>query len=173
MDECRRAAIRLATAALAALSIGCATIAGGPAPRELRAQADAALEKKQYEEAYRLLAEIHRRHPESRESDEVFPAAALLFKRQYNKNRFSNPTSPWVTSEPEFLFGWLATFYDGDAFPREQAEALLRGLELGFTRRFEAWASKDPKLAAWKLDVVEDNGIVQEITAERASAATR
>jgi hypothetical protein len=175
----RRCAL-VATALLVATS-GCVTVsreAGEPAscqallddPSWLRAQADAALAEKNLEVAYRYLAWIEALHPESPESTEAFPLTARLFKTLYHRNRYTRPDSIWLTSEPVFLFQWLARYFGNDDFPREQAQALFVGLPYGFFREFVAFSESQPNLRGWTLSAEEDNGIVTAISARRAEA---
>lgn len=144
------------------LATGCATL-GGEA-RRLRDEADALLQAREEEAAYRKMALIRTRHPESPEAREVFPAAALVFKRHWWRNRHTDPDSPWLTEEPRFLFAWLESLA-GDAFPQSEAERLLLGMPYGFYEAYAAFAAQSPKLGRWQLAVEKDNGILEAITA--------
>jgi len=174
-----RRALRIVSALLLT-SVGCATLSGEPAgpkatgceevleqPALLREQARVALQAKNFELAYRYLALIETLHRESHESDEVFPLAAALFQKAYFKHRFTQPNSVWMTSEPVFMFQWLARFFQ-DASPQPQAAALFVGMPYGFFREFADHAAKHPELSRWVLRVEKDNGIIGSITAERA-----
>lgn len=154
---------------LLAVAAGCATL-GDRDVRRLRAEADALLEARDEEAAYRQLALIRTRYPDSPEAREVFPAAALLFKRQWWKHRYKDPASPWLTTEPAFLFSWLESLA-GDAFPQQDAERLLTGMPYGFFEEYLAFAATSPSLGAWQLEIEKDNGILESITARAAPPA--
>ena len=159
-------AARRAVALLAlVLMLGaCANVPGlGLGASRLREKADAAIEAPDYEAAYDHLAELHRRYPESAEDKEAFRVAAALFRKLYRENRFRAPESRWVATEPELLFGWLAT-RSGDAFPSEDATALFLNMHYGLFQRFLAFAETDPRLARWEIVAREDNGLVKEVT---------
>lgn len=148
---------------LLVVATGCATLGGNEA-RRLRDDADTLLQAREEEAAYRKMALIHMRHPESPEAREVFPAAALVFKRHWWRNRYTNPESPWLTEEPAFLFAWLESL-TGDEFPRTEAERLLLGMPYGFYEDYAAFAAESPALGRWQLFVEKDNGIVEAIAA--------
>jgi hypothetical protein len=179
--------LRVLSAFLVMSALGCATASRGPAspsdsdlsckellgqPASLLAQGRAALEQKQPELAYRYLALLQTLHPGSPESQEAFPLAASLFKGAYRLHRYSDPDSVWLTSEPVFMFQWLARFFEGE-FPQEQMEALFTGMNYGLVRDFSAFAASRPKLAQWELQVEKDNGIVESIRGVRAEQALR
>jgi len=157
-------ALRLALLLLAT-SLACATVADDE-PGRLRDEAQALLDAQDEEGAYRKLARIRLEHPGSPEAREVFPAAARLLKRAWWRHRHREPESPWLTTEPGFLFEWLASFY-GDGFPQREAEFLLLGMPQGFLRDYEAFAATRPELAAWAITAREDNGILQGLDAVR------
>jgi hypothetical protein len=146
---------------LLVLATGCATL-GDRDARRLRDEADALLAARDEEAAYRRLALIRTRHPDSPEAREVFPAAAIVFKRQWWKRRYSEPESPWLTTEPAFLFAWLESLA-GDGFPQQDAERLLVGMPYGFFEEYVAFAATSPTLGAWQLEVEKDNGILEAI----------
>ncbi len=141
---------------------GCATL-GRSEAKTLRDDADQLLQTQDLEPAYRKLALIRVRHPESPEAREVYPVAAAIFKRMWWRNRYTNPESPWLTEEPEFLFGWLESFAD-EAFPLEQAETLLLGMPTNFYQQYEAYAANSAVLARWPIAMEKDNGIVESIS---------
>jgi hypothetical protein len=138
------------------------------APAALRAQAERAIDARQPDLAYRYLAALHALHPRSPEAAEAFPLAAALFKRAYDRHRFTDPGSIWVRAEPAFLFHWLGSFYE-DGSPEEAAKALLLGASYGLFREFEAFAASDPRMRGWKLSVRDDNGIIEAVSARRAT----
>ncbi len=139
-------------------------------PALLREQADAALADDDAELAYRYLALIETLHPDSPESRELFPAAAKLFKRAYFRNRISKPDSVWVTSEPSFMFQWLSLFFrDAEAFPQQQVDILFLGMPVSLYDGFRDYAKRRPKyLARWEMQVTDDNGRIESITATLA-----
>jgi hypothetical protein len=159
----RSPALCLAVASLAWLS-GCAALSGlvNPAGRRLE-QARLAIERKDLDGAYRELAEIRERHPDSPESREAFPLAASIFQRGYFRDRFSRPDSPWLTSEPGFMLDWLASLCEASAFPQAEAEALFVGMPYGFFREYLALAETRPELSRWAVRAADDNGIIEAI----------
>jgi hypothetical protein len=165
--------VRLAASALLIVATACAGMLDpGPGPGALRAQAEQAIDANELEAAYDHLVELQRRYPESRESATAFPLAAAIFQSFYWQNRFANPESRWLTTEPEFLFAWLATL-PGDEFPEDAVTSLFVGLNYNFFRRFERFTASDARLTRWTLVAIEDNGIVESVLpgpAERTEA---
>lgn len=162
-----RAAPLLLAPALVGLALGCATLGAGE-PGQLRDAAQVQLDAGDLEGAYRTLARIRIEHPDSPEAREVFPAAARIFKREWWRHRYREADSPWLTSEPAFLFDWLASFYAGDAFPQREAEFLLLGMPVGFLRDYQTFAAARPELARWRITGEDDNGVLESIAAARA-----
>lgn len=162
----RIASLCLAFALLAGLT-GCAAWQAlvNP-PGSLLERAREALDRKDLDAAYRDLAEIRRRYPESEESREAFPLAAAIFQRSYYRDRFARPDSPWLTSEPGFMLDWFASLLESPAFPQVEAEALFVGMPYGFFREYLALAETRPELSRWKIVAAEDNGIIETVTAE-------
>jgi hypothetical protein len=160
--------VRLAFAALAWLP-GCAAFEGlvNPAGRLLE-QTHQAVEQKDFDTAYRHLAEIRKQHPDSAESREAFPIAAGIFKWKYSRSRYSQPDSPWVTSEPGFMLDWFAGFLSGRDFPQGEAEALFVGMPYGYFRDYLALAETRPELSRWAIRAEDGNGIIEVIEAEGA-----
>jgi hypothetical protein len=138
-------------------------------PRRLLDQAQAAVEQREHDTAYRKLAEIRERYPTSAESPEAFRRAALIFKKRYYENRLTRPDSPWVTSEARFMLDWFAAFLAGPEFPQAEAEALFLGMPYSFFREYLALAQTDPRLSRWAIQAPDDNGIIEAIVAERAA----
>jgi hypothetical protein len=93
--------------------------------------------------------------------------AATLFQKAYFKHRYTQPNSVWLTSEPVFMFQWLARFY-GETSPQPQAMQLFVGMPYGIFREFTDYAAKHPELSGWALKAEKDNGIIGAITAVRA-----
>lgn len=166
-----RADSRLALACLAFAALtwlaGCAALSGlvNPAGR-LLGQAREAIERKEFDAAYRDLAEIRKRYPESAESREAFPLAAGIFKWSYLRQRHTQPDSPFVRSEPGFMLDWFAAFLAGPEFPQAEAEALFVGMPYGYFREYLAFAESRPELSRWAIKAQDDNGIIEAITAE-------
>jgi len=167
--------------ALLVTALGCATFSAQPSacakgieeflahPSLLREQADAALEKDDLELAYRYLALIETLHPDSAESRELFPVAAKLFKRAYFRNRIAHPNSVWLTSEPVFMFQWLATFFEDEGdFPKQQVATLFIGMPLTFYDDFASFAKTRPSLSRWQMRAKEDDGRIEAITGQLA-----
>ena len=137
-------------------------------PSLLVEQANAALESRDFETAYQYLALLHTLHPDGAENREEFRLAARLFVESYFRNRI-HTSSPWVTSEPTFMFGWLEEFFRGaDEFPQPQVEAMFIGMHYGMFRDFLAYARGRPHFSAWVIVAKDDNGIIESIEGRRA-----
>lgn len=159
---------------LLAIVLLLATSCGSGAPetqaRDALSAARARIADGDHEAAYRSLLRIHREFPGTPSEREAFPLAAALYKRLYFRDRYASPDAEWVVDGAAALFAWLETYVSGDgetAFPQAEAEALFIGLHYGFIREFQAFAAGRPKLAAWRLTVQKDNGIVESVRAER------
>jgi hypothetical protein len=163
---------------MAAGAIGCATLSGAPAtsapcsdvprdPDQLSALAEAASAEQNWELAYRYLALIHILHPESEKNRELFPAAATLYRRSWAPHR-AELDSIWTTSEPLFMYAWLAGFFsDGGEFPQEQMNALFFGTSYSLFRNFMEYAKARPRVSQWVITAHEENGIVDQISGSR------
>jgi hypothetical protein len=162
----RRLPACFALVLLAGLS-GCAAWQAlvDPPGRRLE-QAREALARNDLDAAYHDLAEIRKRYPDSAESREAFPLAAAIFQRSYYRDRFASPASPWLTTEPGFMLDWFASLLDGPTFPQAEAEALFVGMPYGFFRDYLALAGARPELSRWRIVAVDDNGIIEAVTAE-------
>jgi len=160
-------------------ALGCATPPGQPGacpksiqevladPRLLREVGDAAVKNGDYEMAYRYVALLQTLHPESAEAQDLYPAAAKLFKRAYLRNRIKHPKSVWVNSEPAFMFQWLASFFEegGETFPQEQADLLFLGMPYNVWEEFERYAEGRRKLFAyWQLQATADDGKIESVS---------
>jgi hypothetical protein len=164
--ESRFAALCLVLALLAGL-LGCASWQALVDPAgQLLDRAREALDRKDLDAAYRDLAEIRRRYPDSAESRDAFPLAAGIFQRGYYRDRYARPDSPWLTSEPGFMLDWFASLLEGQTFPQAEAEALFVGMPYGYFRDFLAWAETRPEPSRWTIVAVDDNGIIETVTAE-------
>jgi hypothetical protein len=113
---------------VAANGLGCAVLSGAPAtstpcaealrhPDKLQALAEAESREQNWELAYRYLALIHILHPGTEQDRELFPAAATLFRRSWAPHR-AELDSIWTTSEPLFVYAWLAGFFRTEASSR-------------------------------------------------------
>ena len=150
---------------LLCIASACAHLGLGGAPALLE-EAKAAGKAKDMETAYARLKQIEIRYPGSPESREAFPLAAASLRVLYFQHRLNEPNSVWVTSEPDFLFDWFATYFR-DGSPEAAANALFVGFDYGIFRRFEAFAKSRPDLAPWLLRAQDDNGIIEAVTVER------
>jgi hypothetical protein len=174
----RAAAQRWAALFAAVLLAGCATLNGSPASQpfaeviadstRLKELAEAQAADQNFELAYRYLALIHILHPQSAENREVFPLAAAFYRKSWAPHR-TELDSVWTTSEPVFMFGWLAGFFvDAQEFPQGQVEALFLNMNYGLLRDFIAYGRSRPYVALWTISADKDNGIVQKISGSRS-----
>lgn len=147
---------------LLAASVGCAHAGFGAG--SLLSRARAALESGEIAEAYVLAKRVETEHPGSPESREAFPVAAQSFKHLYSQARYQDPTSAWITVEPDFMFRWLASYFDG-SFPQQDVSFLFGGMSVDLFRQFEAYAKTDPRVSHWKLRAEDDNGFIHAVTA--------
>ena len=160
-------------------ALGCATPSSQPEacpksiqevladPRLLREAGDAAVEDGDLEMAYRYVALLRTLHPESAEAQDLYPAAAKLFKRGYFRHRIKHPESVWVNSEPAFMFQWLASFFEegGEKFPQEQVDLLFLGMPYNVWEEFERYAEGRRRLFAyWRLQATADDGRIESVT---------
>jgi len=128
----------------------------------LFAAAEAALERKDADVAYRYLVSLHALYPDHDLDADAYRVAASLFVRRYNRTRHNEPDSPWVTVEPRVMFDWLASYYDRDA--REPFTAdLVRGGPFGLLQQFLDFAARDRRTKDWDFAWEKDNGIVVAI----------
>ena len=140
-------------------------------PDRLIELCDAALGNRDFETAFAWLALVRTLYPGSAESRDVFPTAARVFQKAHLAHR-TEPGSIWITSEPRFMFDWLASFFeDGAPFPQSQADAFFLGMHYGMFRDFLAWAQQRPDLARWQLVAEKDNGWIFSVAGERADAS--
>lgn len=169
---------RISAVFLAAGALGCAALSGAPAtsapcsdalrdPEKLNALSEAAAAEQNWELAYRYLALIHIFHAGGEKDRESFPAAATLFRRSWAPHR-AELDSIWTTSEPLFMYAWLAGFFaDGREFPQEQMDALFFGTSYSLFRNFMNYAKDRPQLSQWVITAEEDDGIVEKISGSR------
>ena len=178
-----RIAAQISAVIITAGALGCATLSGAPAestscsdalrdPDKLQALAEAASRDQNWELAYRYLALIHIFHPGSEKDRELFPAAATLFRRSWAPHR-AELDSIWTTSEPQFVYAWLAGFFrDGGEFPQAQMDGLFVGTSYSLFRNFARYAQDRPQISRWKISAEDENGIVTEVTGSPASPTT-
>lgn len=145
--------------------VACATTGVGPKPASLFQEAVAASQQGEFDAAYTRLRQLATEFPGSPEAAKAFPLAAGIVKQEYFRHRLTDPSSRWVTSEPQFMFSWLARYYV-DGFPAEQVNALLRGFPVPVFQEFEAYAQTRPELARFRLHAERDNGLVIDVTGE-------
>ena len=132
------------------------------------------LRSSKLELGYRHLALIHILYPESEQDPEAFTLAARVFRKNHFRNR-TQAGSVWVTTEPQFMFGWLASFFPAPSsketgdFPQHQVNAMFLGMHYGMFRDFVAYAAAHapdrPELSRWAIRAEDDNGIVYSVTA--------
>lgn len=172
----------LATAMFLAVggALGCAALSGAPAasapctdvmrnPEQLQALAEASSGEQNWELAYRYVALIHILHPGSEQDREMFPAAATLFRRSWSPHR-AELDSIWTTSEPIFLYAWLAGFFqDGRDFPQKQMDALFVGTSYSLLRNFLRYAQDRPQLSRWSISAEDENGVTVKVTGSRTT----
>jgi len=97
---------------------------------------------------------IHILHPQSEQNRGAFPLAARSYRKSWAPHR-TELDSIWTTSEPLFLFAWLAGFFsDRQEFPQEQMEALFLGMNYGLFRDFLAKG----KIASFDVMRCESDG---------------
>jgi hypothetical protein len=169
---------RIAAVSIAAGALGCAALSAAPAtpapcgdalrdPENLHALSEAAASEQNWELAYRYLALIHIFHAGSETDRESFIPAATLFRRSWAPHR-AELDSIWTTSEPLFMYAWLAGFFsDGGGFPQQQMDALFFGTSYSLLRNFMSYAKDRPQFSQWEITAEKDNGIVQKISSSR------
>jgi hypothetical protein len=143
-------------------------VAGGlfdPAGRLLE-EGRTALERRELDAAYGRFAEIRKRYPASPESREAFPLAAAILQYRYHRLRYQEPESPWLRSEPGFLFDWFDSFLAEPGFPQAEAEALFVGMPYGLFREYRARQQLDSGAAPPRFEVEDDNGIIEQVIAD-------
>ena len=157
----------LALLVVLGLGAGCAHLGFGP--RALLDEANAAIDARDYPTAYGLLKRIALEYPDSPESAEAFPLAAGCLKVLYHHDRYRQPDSVWITSEPRFMFEWLTRYFEAGS-PELAVSALFVGCPYNVLREFEEYAKGNPYVSQWVIRAEDDNGIIRSVTAERADA---
>jgi hypothetical protein len=175
-----RSAARIAAVLITAGALGCAALSTGPAasapcadalrdPDQLQALAEAASADQNWELAYRYVALIHILHPDSEKNRELFPAAATLFRRNWAPHR-AELDSIWTTSEPLFVYAWLAGFFsDGRDFPQHEMDTLFVGISYSLFRNFLGYAKDRPHISRWAISAEDENGITTKVTGSLAA----
>lgn len=153
---------------IATLAVACASPGRGR-PSVLLEEARAAFEQRNFETAYLRSKKIGLDYPESTEADEAFSMAAQSLKFLYYRDRYDLPGAPWVTSEPVFMFGWLARYFEeGD--PTDAANAFFIGFPFNVFQEFQQFEKKRPGLSGWVVRAKDDNGMIESVTAKRTEA---
>lgn len=163
----RRLTVVLLAAAIAAG--GCASV-GASGPEALREDARAALERDDPEAAFARLKQLATEHPDAPETRDVFVDACELSKKLYYRHRITDLRSPYVTTELDFMFGWLARYFGGGAFPEVEANTLFGGFPGDVFQRFQAYAPTDPRYAGWTFRMEDDNGVIYSVSGRREGA---
>ncbi|MBY0400748.1 hypothetical protein K2X89_10660 [Myxococcota bacterium] len=144
-------------------------------PSQLVARARAAAGQNDLETAYCRFAVLHTLHPESPEAREAFPIAAYVFKGLYQRRYYHDHSSnvAWLASEPRFMFDWLATFFDDDAFPTAPVMGILHDMPGALADDLKAYiAEGHGPISSWRLTVSMDNGRIAEVTGERVASTS-
>jgi len=166
----RRGACALVVAGLASVLGACAAPGGG-GPEALRAEARGALQRNDAEAAFTSLKRMATEYPDAPETRAVFPDACLLAKKLYFTHRLEDLRSPYATTELDFLFGWLARYYEDGVFPEAETNTLFGGFPGDVFQRFQGYAASDPRYAGWTFRMQDDNGVIYSVVAERAGVA--
>lgn len=145
-------------------------------PRALRNLVVEAVEDRKPEMAYRYATLLRSLHPESPETDEIYPIACWAFKPIWRYRRLAEPQSAWATAEMAFMFNWLASYYEGDEYPKERTERLLLNMPPSFFYEFRGYVDRvgrygSPAVAEWTFEFEEDNGRLEKLTATRVDPA--
>ena len=145
-------------------------------PRRIFQRAGDAYQDGDFASAYQLASLIHRFHPESDLSRDAFLLATRAFRPVYRFKRVDARDSPWAQAEPYLIFQWATTFFEGDAFPQEEIDSMLRKMPKVYAR---AWTGFVERLygkdgaARWKFEIRYDNGLVDTVTGQLARPATQ
>jgi hypothetical protein len=135
---------------------------------EAALQQDATVEG--VERAYRYLALIRQLHPESPEAREAFVPAARFHRFLYRAHRVRDLHSSWIVTEPIFMIHWVSSFFEPGVFPEEELDVLMWKMPMSFYRQLEGYAKTHPEMRKWRLEVEEDNGVVEKIVGVPADA---
>jgi hypothetical protein len=160
--------IWIVAVAACAAALACASD-GGRTERALLAETRSAFEAKDFESAYRRAVQLHAEHAASADDYQAFVIAAQSLKVLFHRDRFREPESPWVTSEPTSLFPWLAAHLHG-ADGAEAANVFFVGLPYNVLRAFHDYAHARDDLSALLVRAEDDNGIIQSVTVESLAA---
>lgn len=152
------------------LAAGLALACGGPDPQEALEAVREAVRNGDMEGCYYGAKALS---GEKSVQVEAFALASHCFQRMWFHVRWGEETGrdkePWHTTEKQFMFEWLARFFEnGDPeAARERALDLLVGFPTGFSQEFVGFARSDPRFEGWRLKGIEDNGRIEDFVARR------
>jgi hypothetical protein len=138
-------------------------------PARLRELGERQLAARDLPRSYCYFALLRTLHPERAETAEAFETAAVIAKTLFLRVRYAEPQSMWLTSEPEFLFAWFEDLCASGAFPQQAAEALLRGLPRPLADRLNAHLAASPARVGWRVEVRDDNGLIDQVRGVRVA----
>lgn len=156
---------------VAAIALGGCALGDAAGPHAFREEARAALQKDDPETAFARLKQIATEHPDAPETRGVFLDACELSKKLYFRHRLVDLRSPYVTTELDFMFGWLARYFGGGTFPEVETNTLFGGFPGDVFHRFQAYAPTDPRYAGWTFRMEDDNGVIYSVSGQREGAA--
>jgi hypothetical protein len=146
---------------------------GGDARRQkMLEEALLSLQQQDFETAYYRAKEIRTEYPGSDESEDAFSIAARALKRLYYRHRFEDPDSVWLNSEQEFVFEWLAGFFEDEELAGSRANSVFGGVPYGMFRSFERYAAGHPIFSRWEIRAEDDNGIIEKVTVRRPESTS-
>ena len=132
-------------------------------PLRLLELGDRSLARRELSRAYCYYALLRTLHPRHAETRAAFEGAAVIAKTMFLRVRYADAQSIWLTSEPEFLFAWFEDLCANGAFPQQAAEALLRGMPRPHGDRLNAYLAASPARIGWRVEVADDNGLIDEV----------
>ncbi len=168
----RRAGIVLGAVSLILVAVGACAPGSAGSARALREEAREVAREGDAEAAFEKLKQLATSHPDAPETREAFPEACELSRHLYFKHRVADPRSRWATTELDFMFSWLARYYE-QGVPDVEANTLFGGFTGDVFRRFQDWARSDPRLAGRVFRAEDDNGVIQSVSVVRSDAAAR
>ena len=136
-------------------------------PRRLLERATAARDRGDMEGTYRYAALVRRFHPESERADEAFVLATQAFRPLWRFKRVEQPNSIWASAEPIFLFQWATEYFEGNTFPQERVDALLRKMPKTYSARWLRYVEGlrgTEGVKQWDFVFDYDNGLVDEVS---------
>jgi hypothetical protein len=135
-------------------------------PRRLFERASSAVSRGDLENAYRYASLVRRFHPDSEQADEAFLLATRAFRPLWRTQRIEQPNSLWSTAEPAFLFQWATDFFEGDTFPQQQVDSLLRKMPKTYSQLWTSYVKRvygTHGVKQWDFEFRYDNGLVDEV----------